>query len=186
MKGEGSEKQRLPIIAEDLGVITPEVEALRDAFNFPGMRVLQFAFVADTKSAYLPHNYVPNCVAYSGTHDNNTTVGWFNSLDAETRRQVLRYTGTDGSQIQWDMIRLLMMSVADTIVVTLQDALGLGEEARMNLPGRPDGNWQWRCRPEMLSPSLARRLREMAETYGRAEPPAGATFPAPASPPPSR
>ena len=174
VKGEGGERQRLPIIAEDLGVITPEVEALRDAFSFPGMRVLQFAFVADTKSAYLPHNYVPNCVAYSGTHDNNTTVGWFNSLDAETRHQVLRYTGTDGSQIQWDMIRLLMMSVADTIVVTLQDALGLGEDARMNLPGRPDGNWQWRCRPDMLNPSLARRLREMAETYGRAEPAAKA------------
>ena len=163
-KGEGS---GLPILAEDLGLITPEVEALRDAFHFPGMRVLQFAFVADTKSSYLPHNYIPSCVAYSGTHDNNTTVGWFRSLDDRTRKQVLTYTGTDGSQIQWDMARLLMMSVADTIVVTMQDALGLGEEARMNLPGRPDGNWQWRLRPDQLTHDLAARLCEMAEAYGR-------------------
>lgn len=158
---------RLPIIAEDLGVITPEVEALRDQFSFPGMRVLQFAFTADTKSAYLPHNYIPNCVAYSGTHDNNTTVGWFRSLDAPTRARVLRYTGTDGSQIHWDMMRLLMLSVANSVLVTLQDVLGLGEEARMNLPGRPDGNWHWRFTPEMLDGRLAHRLSGMAEAYGR-------------------
>ncbi|MCS7061148.1 MAG: 4-alpha-glucanotransferase [Anaerolineae bacterium] len=158
---------RLPIIAEDLGVITPEVEALRDTFGFPGMRVLQFAFVADTKSAYLPHNYIRNCVAYSGTHDNNTTVGWFNSLDERTRKQVLSYTGTDGRQIHWALARLLMMSVADTIVLTMQDVLGLGEEARMNLPGRPDGNWQWRLLPGQLTDELAGRLREMAVAYGR-------------------
>ncbi len=161
---------RLPIIAEDLGVITPEVEALRDAFHFPGMRVLQFAFVADTRSSYLPHNYVRNCVAYSGTHDNNTTVGWFNSLDAPTRKQVLSYTGTDGRQIHWDMARLLMMSVADTIVLTAQDVLGLDEAARMNLPGRPHGNWQWRLLPGQLTEDLAGRLREMALTYGRFDP----------------
>lgn len=160
---------RLPIIAEDLGVITPEVEALRDAFHFPGMRVLQFAFVADASSSYLPHNYIRNCVAYSGTHDNNTTVGWFNSLDVPTRRQVLSYTGTDGRHIHWDMARLLMMSVADTIVLTAQDILGLGEEARMNLPGRPHGNWQWRLLPGQLTKELAGRLREMTVTYGRFE-----------------
>jgi 4-alpha-glucanotransferase len=168
---------KLPIIAEDLGVITPEVEALRDAFGFPGMRVLQFAFVADTKSAYLPHNYIPNCVAYSGTHDNNTTVGWFRSLDDATRRQVLNYTGTDGSRIEWDMMRLLMMSVAEMIVVTMQDMLGLDEEARMNLPGRADGNWGWRYRPEMLTPALAERLRGMTEAYGRCAPRTGPASP---------
>jgi 4-alpha-glucanotransferase len=158
---------KLAIIAEDLGVITPEVEVLRDTFNFPGMRVLQFAFVADTKSSYLPHSYIPNCVAYSGTHDNNTTVGWFRSLDAVTRAQVLRYTGTDGSNIQWDMLRLLTMSVAGMTVVTMQDLMGLGEEARMNMPGRPDGNWGWRFTPEMLTEDILAQLKEMTETYGR-------------------
>jgi 4-alpha-glucanotransferase len=159
---------KLPIIAEDLGVITPEVEALRDTFGFPGMRVLQFAFVADTKSTYLPHNYIPNCVAYSGTHDNNTTLGWFQSLDFTPRAQVLRYTGTDGSQITWDMLRLLMMSVANMIVVTMQDLLSLGEDARMNMPGRASGNWGWRFTPDMFMPTIAERLKEMTETYGRA------------------
>ena len=165
--GEGGERTKLPIIAEDLGIITPEVEALRDAFGFPGMRVLQFAFVADTKSTYLPHSYIHNCVAYSGTHDNNTTVGWFKSLEPTPRAQVLRYTGTDGSQIQWDMIRLLMMSVAGMIVVTMQDVMGLGEEARMNMPGRAWGNWGWRYTPEMLTHEMRMRLMEMTETYGR-------------------
>ena len=158
---------KLPIIAEDLGIITPEVEALRDAFGFPGMRVLQFAFVADTKSTYLPHNYIPNCVAYSGTHDNNTTLGWFENLDAATRAQVLRYTGTSGSEPNWDMIRLLMGSVASIIVVTLQDLMSLGEPARMNLPGSQGGNWSWRYTPAMLSAGIAERLKEMTATYGR-------------------
>jgi 4-alpha-glucanotransferase len=158
---------KLPIIAEDLGVITPEVEALRDAFNFPGMRVLQFAFVADTKSTYLPHSYIPNCVAYSGTHDNNTTVGWFRSLDPAPLAQVLRYTGTDGSHIQWDMLRLLMMSVAGMTVVTMQDLMGLGEEARMNMPGRAGGNWGWRFTPDMLRADILAQLKQMTEAYGR-------------------
>lgn len=157
----------VPIIAEDLGIITPPVEALRDAFGFPGMRVLQFAFVADTKSTYLPHMYIPNTVAYSGTHDNNTTIGWFKSLDAEPRAQVLRYTGTDGSQIHWDMIRLLMMSVAGMTVATMQDLMGLGEEARMNMPGRANGNWGWRFTPEMLTDAIKKQLKDMTVAYGR-------------------
>ncbi len=158
---------KLAIIAEDLGIITPEVEALRDTFGFPGMRVLQFAFVADTKSTYLPHNYIPNCVAYSGTHDNNTTVGWFRSLDAPTRAQVLCYTGTDGSCIHWDMIRLLMMSVAGMTIVTMQDLMGLDANSRMNLPGRPDGNWGWRYTPAMLTDEIRAQLAEMTAAYGR-------------------
>ncbi|MCL4506586.1 MAG: 4-alpha-glucanotransferase [Chloroflexi bacterium] len=158
---------KLAIIAEDLGIITPEVEALRDTFEFPGMRVLQFAFVADTKSTYLPHNYIPNCVAYSGTHDNNTTVGWFESLDPATRAQVLRYTGADGSQIHWDMIRLLMMSVAGMTVATMQDLMGLDERSRMNMPGRPDGNWGWRYTPDMLTDAIKSQLAEMTAAYGR-------------------
>ncbi len=155
------------IIAEDLGVITPEVEALRDAFGYPGMRVLQFAFVADTKSGFLPHNYIQNCVAYSGTHDNNTTLGWFKSLDPEPRAQVLRYTGTTGSQIHWDMIRLLMMSVSNMTVATMQDLMGLDEPARMNMPGRPNGNWGWRYTPDMLTSDIKTQLREMTVAYGR-------------------
>ena len=158
---------KLAIIAEDLGIITPEVEALRDTFGFTGMRVLQFAFVADTKSTYLPHNYISNCVAYSGTHDNNTTVGWFESLDAATRAQVLRYTGTDGSQIHWDMIRLLMMSVAEMTVATMQDLMGLDERSRMNMPGRPDGNWGWRYTPDMLTDAIRKQLADMTAAYGR-------------------
>jgi 4-alpha-glucanotransferase len=157
----------LPIIAEDLGVITPEVEALRDGLGFPGMRVLQFAFVADTASNFLPHNYVRNTVAYAGTHDNDTTVGWFEKLEPEPRTQVLAYTGTDGKEIHWDLIRLLMMSVADTTVATLQDVMGLGSEARMNYPGRAGGNWNWRFTWDMLSNETKTRLKEMTATYGR-------------------
>lgn len=157
----------LPIIAEDLGIITPEVEALRDAFGFPGMRVLQFAFVADTSSNFLPHNYVRNTVAYAGTHDNDTTAGWFDKLDAPTREQVLAYTGTDGKAIHWELIRLLQMSVADTVIVTLQDWLGLGSEARMNFPGKADGNWTWRFTWDQLGDDLVARLKQMTSTYGR-------------------
>jgi len=157
----------LPIIAEDLGVITPEVQVLRDSLGFPGMRVLHFAFVADTSSDFLPHNYGRNTVAYAGTHDNDTTVGWFEKLEPSVRQQVLDYTGTDGHEIQWDLIRLLEMSVADTVVLTWQDVLGLGSEARMNFPGRADGNWYWRFTWDMVTDNHKARLRKMAETYGR-------------------
>ncbi len=157
----------LPIIAEDLGIITPEVKALRDGLGFPGMRVLQFAFVADTSSDFLPHNYAPNTVAYAGTHDNDTTIGWFEKLDPPVRQQVLDYTGSAGTEIQWDLIRLLQMSVADTIVITLQDLLGLNSEARMNFPGRAEGNWFWRFTWDMLTNDLKSRLKKMTTTYGR-------------------
>ncbi len=157
----------LPIIAEDLGVITPEVKALRDGLGFPGMRVLQFAFVADTSSDFLPHNYVRNTVAYAGTHDNDTTVGWWEKLEPTVRQQVLDYTGSTGQEIHWDLIRLLMMSVADTAIVTLQDVMGLGSDARMNYPGRADGNWYWRFTWDMFTDDLKARLKKMVATYGR-------------------
>ncbi|MFN3704384.1 MAG: 4-alpha-glucanotransferase [Thermoflexales bacterium] len=157
----------LPIIAEDLGIITDAVRALRDALGFPGMRVLHFAFVADASSEFLPHNYVRNTVAYLGTHDNDTTIGWFEKLDAQTRQHVLDYTGTAGREIHWELIRLLMMSVADLVIFTLQDVLGLGSEARMNFPGRADGNWQWRFTWEMMTPEVSARLCKLARTYGR-------------------
>ncbi len=160
----------LPIIAEDLGVITPEVEALRDNSGLPGMRVLQFAFVADTASAFLPHNYIPHTVAYVGTHDNDTTVGWWNQLDEPTRDQVRAYVALanpDGSQIHWDMIRALLASVANTTIVTLQDVLGLDSNARMNFPGRGDGNWYWRFGWEQLTPEIRQRLAQLTHIYGR-------------------
>lgn len=169
----------LPIIAEDLGVITPEVEALRDQFAFPGMRVLQFAFGEDPKGIdYQPHNYIRNCVVYTGTHDNDTAVGWFSSEAGEgtTRGQkeidveralTLRYTGTDGHEIHWDLIRLALASVADTAVFPLQDLLGLGTEARMNMPGTATGNWGWRFPWDMLTSEAEQRLLELTATFGR-------------------
>jgi 4-alpha-glucanotransferase len=169
---KSGKRATLPIIAEDLGVITPEVEALRDGFHLPGMRVLQFAFVADTSSNFLPHNYTRNCVAYVGTHDNDTTVGWWRKLESASRQQVLDYLGkasaTDAdASIHWDMARLLMMSVADTTVLTLQDVLGLDSAARMNMPGKPDGNWAWRVNMADLTPAISDKLANMAVTYGR-------------------
>jgi 4-alpha-glucanotransferase len=169
----------LPIIAEDLGVITPEVDALRDELGLPGMRVLQFAFGADPKADdYKPHNYSRNCVVYTGTHDNNTTIGWLREIDADDNTQTreekeaetrlaLKYAGTDGHQINWDFIRLALMSVADTVITPMQDILGLGSEARMNLPGTTEGNWCWRFLPEMLTDEIKGRLKELTAVYGR-------------------
>ena len=175
VKGPGAELFRaveralgkLPIIAEDLGVITPEVVALRDQFEFPGMRILQFAFASDAHDSFLPHNYVPNCVVYTGTHDNDTTWGWFKACTAQEREAVLAYLGSDGRDISWDMLRWLFASVADTAIVPLQDVLSLGTEARMNYPSRLGGNWSWRLQPEALTPTLTNRLRKITEIYGR-------------------
>jgi 4-alpha-glucanotransferase len=167
---------KLPLIVEDLGVITSDVEQLRDKFEFPGMKILQFAFGGDAQNGYLPHNYQPNCVAYTGTHDNDTTVGWWRSLpgpkkpDREhdrVRRFCLRYLGTDGREIHWDMIRAIWGSVADTAIAPAQDLLGLGTEGRMNLPASTKGNWFWRLGGSELSDDISARLRELTETYGR-------------------
>jgi 4-alpha-glucanotransferase len=165
----GAALGRLPIIAEDLGLITPDVEALRDRFNFPGMKVLQFAFGAGADQPYLPHNYTPHCVVYTGTHDNDTTAGWWhNSATPKERTHVQLYLGRDGSDISWDFIRLALASVAETAIIPLQDVLGLGSEARMNTPGRAGGNWSWRYTPELLSPQVAERLATLTQLYGRA------------------
>lgn len=168
----------LPIIAEDLGVITPEVVSLRDDFGFPGMRILQFAFSSDASNNDLPHNYRHNVAAYTGTHDNDTAVGWFQSdagenstrtsLDIEHERKFcLNYLNTEGEEIHWDFIRAVLSSVADTAIVPLQDLLGLDTEARMNLPNSSEGNWTWRCDGALLTPVIADRLRGLTETYGR-------------------
>jgi 4-alpha-glucanotransferase len=160
----------LPIIAEDLGLITPEVEELRDQFNLPGMRVLHFAFGDDAKNPYLPHNYSnPNTVVYTGTHDNDTTIGWFESLEDWERERVQSYLGRDGSDIAWSLMRAAYASVADMAVVPLQDILRLGTEARMNVPGVTGGNWAWRYRDEMLNSGLAEGLYFFSEIYGRIE-----------------
>jgi 4-alpha-glucanotransferase len=159
----------LPIIAEDLGVITPEVEKLRDDFNLPGMKVLHFAFGDTATNPYLPHNYSnPNVVVYTGTHDNDTTIGWFDSLADWEREAVQRYLGRDGSDISWSMMREAMASTADMAVVPLQDVLRLGSEARMNVPGLTGNNWAWRFQEEALAdPGLAMGLYSLTETYGR-------------------
>ena len=169
----------IPIIAEDLGVITPEVDRLREQFGFMGMRVLQFAFGNDPKADdYKPHNYPRNCVVYTGTHDNDTTVGWFRDTNPESttqsikerkaeRQEALKYLGTDGHEINWDFIRLALQSVAKMAVTPLQDVLGLGSEARMNIPGTASGNWRWRFSWDMITSEMKNRLLEMTRSSGR-------------------
>ncbi|MHB1133164.1 MAG: 4-alpha-glucanotransferase [Chloroflexota bacterium] len=163
----GEQLGSLPIIVEDLGLITPDVSALRDELGYPGMTVLQFAFGDDARNPYLPHNYRANCVAYTGTHDNETTRGWFASQPDQIRHRVRLYLGRDGSDIAWDFIRLAWSSVANDAIAPLQDVLDLGNEARMNYPGRSAGNWGWRVTADQLRPEIAARLRDLTATYGR-------------------
>lgn len=158
----------LPIIAEDLGIITSDVEALRDAFDLPGMRILQFAFGGDAGHAYLPHHYVPRCVAYTGTHDNDTAVGWWRDTTPRARAFAQHYLGTDGHAIQWSLMRALSASVANWVIYPMQDVLGLDNAARMNLPGVAEGNWTWRFTWCQLEDWHARVLREMSAAHGRA------------------
>lgn len=171
------------LIAEDLGLISPDVIHVMNRFGLPGMRVIQFAFAEDdAQSPHLPHNYVPNCLAFTGTHDNNTLRGWFDEeITPEERERVFLYLGRQvcGEELPRELIRLLMMSVAKTVIVQAQDILGLGSEARMNLPSTCQGNWTWRLMPDQLSPSHAQMLSEMSARYGRAsgQQPAPAAFP---------
>lgn len=157
----------LPIIAEDLGVITDDVLALREQFQLPGMRVLQFAFGGGEDNPFLPHNYVANCVAYTGTHDNSTTVGWWEALPQHERENVMRYLNTDGRDINWAMIAALQASIANTVVFPLQDVMGLNDEHRMNFPGKLEGNWSWRFRWDDLKPEDAVRLHNLTQESGR-------------------
>jgi 4-alpha-glucanotransferase len=162
---------KLPFIAEDLGYITPEVHQLRDRWGFPGMRVLQFAFGDQSReNPHKPYNFIRNCVAYTGTHDNDTTAGWFSEQNEQSRDErdsALKYMGSDGREPVGDLIRLLLSSVADTVIVPMQDYLGLGTEARMNVPATSGHNWNWRMREDQLRPGLAEKLRELNRTYGR-------------------
>ncbi|MCX7846694.1 MAG: 4-alpha-glucanotransferase [bacterium] len=175
----------VPLIAEDLGVITPEVEALRDKYGFPGMKILQFGFGGDAQNEFLPHNYPRHCVVYTGSHDNDTSLGWYRSADEKTRDHVRRYFMCDGSDISWVMIRAALASVAELAIIPLQDVLSLDSTARMNFPGRPEGNWQWRYVPEQLTSSVASRLRELTELYGRISTSTSEPQPTPSSSNPS-
>ncbi len=159
----------LPIVAEDLGVITPAVEALRDDFHFPGMKVLHFAFDSDSGNGFLPFNYYDrNALVYTGTHDNDTTVGWFNQRSPEEQKRVTDYLGCICNEgIHWSLIRLALASVANIAIFPLQDVMGLGNDARMNLPGTAEGNWGWRYQPEMLHPWLSEHLGWLTALHGR-------------------
>ena len=158
------------LIAEDLGTLTPEVLALREATGLPGMAVLQFAFGGGADNFYLPHNQRANCVVYPGTHDNDTTTGWYATADEKTRDHVRRYLRVSGQDISGDFLRTAYASVCALAIIPLQDLLGLGSTARFNSPGKPEGNWSWRFRSEQLTTLLARSgpyLRELAELYRR-------------------
>ena len=159
----------LPIIAEDLGLITPDVLALRDQFNLPGMRVLQFAFGDGDANHFLPHHYVANTVAYTGTHDNDTTIGWWPALPEHEKAFARQYLGIgdDGEAINWVMMRALSKSAASTVIFPMQDVLGLSSEHRMNFPGHPSGNWEWRFTWDMVKPEHALGLSAMSMENGR-------------------
>jgi 4-alpha-glucanotransferase len=160
------------LIAEDLGLLTPATIALREATGLPGMAVLQFAFGGGSDNLYLPHNHAPNCVVYPGTHDNDTTLGWYAATDEKTRDHVRRYLRISGQEIGWDFIRVAYESTASLAVIALQDLLSLGSAARFNTPGRSQGNWTWRYRPEQLRrlcDQSASYLRELGTLYGRDE-----------------
>ncbi|HBA90041.1 MAG TPA: 4-alpha-glucanotransferase [Geobacter sp.] len=158
---------RLPIIAEDLGVITAEVEALREQFGFPGMKILQFAFGSGPENPYLPHNHVRSCVVYTGTHDNDTTAGWFETLKVKEQKNVLAYFDRDGDDIVWQMVKCALSSVADYAIIPMQDLMELPSTGRMNIPGVAGGNWSWRCSADAFSAKLASKLARATEIYGR-------------------
>ena len=156
------------IIAEDLGIITPSVTALREEIGLPGMRILQFAFDGHTDNLYLPHNFLPNTVVYTGTHDNDTTRGWWDSLTPHEQEYVRRYLGISGEAIYWDMIRTASVSVAERSIIPMQDVLGLDSSCRMNQPGQAEGSWEWRLDWHLVEPWHAERLAELTRLHGRA------------------
>ena len=157
----------MPIIAEDLGQIEDSVIELRDKYGFPGMKILQFAFENPNENHFLPHNHIPNCVCYTGTHDNDTTLGWYRNCFEASRDKLRRYFSTDGNDICWVMIRAVFGSVADMAIIPMQDVLELDSWARFNKPGEPAGNWAWRYKDEALTDHLSARLYETAKMYGR-------------------
>ncbi len=157
----------LPLVAEDLGFITPDVEQLLKEFNLPGMKVLQFAFNSDAYNPYLPHNHCQHSVVYTGTHDNDTTLGWFNKLDQVTKQHCLQYLNYPVQAMPWPLIHSALASVAKVAIIPMQDILSLDSACRMNTPGTSDGNWHWRMRWSDVPSSLPSKLRSLNELYGR-------------------
>jgi len=157
----------VPIIAEDLGFMTPEVHALRDTLGFPGMKILQFAFEPEEENCDYPHTYPQNSVVYTGTHDNDTCAGWIHAARPEAVKRALRYIGGGAGNFAWNMIRTAWASPACMAITPVQDLLGLGSEARMNFPGRKDGWWTWRLKEGALTPALARKLKALNLRYFR-------------------
>ena len=158
----------LPIFAEDLGVITPEVEWLRDMFHFPGMRILQFGFECLEDGSYLPHNFTTtNCICYTGTHDNDTTTGWYRTISEECRDKIRRYGNTDGGRISLDFIRFCLGSIAKYAIFPIQDLFEMGSETRMNTPGMPSDNWGFRYEAKELTPERASWLLQTTKLFGR-------------------
>ena len=165
MKQKLGEKE---IIAEDLGYLTKSVLRLVKRTGFPGMKVLQFAFESDADNTYLPHNYTSNAVVYTGTHDNDTTRGWYIASDEKHLEFINKYADIHCSQTAtWNLIRLAMQSVADTAIIPIQDYLDIGSDGRINTPSTLGGNWSWRLLPEELTDDLAARMKEFAQIYGR-------------------
>lgn len=157
----------IPIIAEDLGVITPDVVALRRKFGLPGMRILHFAFGSGSGNTFLPHNHEPDTVVYTGTHDNDTTLGWWNNANEFERNHLRDYLGTEAKEVHWDLIKAACASVADTAIHPLQDVLGLGASSRMNFPGKSEGYWEWRFSWEQVKPQHAQRLAHLCRIFRR-------------------
>ncbi len=157
----------LPIFAEDLGIITPEVEKLRDDFNFPGMKILQFAFDSEADSTFLPHHYTRNSICYTGTHDNDTTCGWFATVSDKAKDKMKLYLNSDLAEINWDFIRCALGSASRYAIVPVQDLLSTDTTGRMNMPGRPAGNWQWRFTEGALNDDIAERLLGYTKIFAR-------------------
>ena len=157
----------LPVVAEDLGLITPAVHRLREQFGLPGMRILQFAFDGGADNPYLPHNHELNTVVYTGTHDNDTTLAWFGGLPAEQQCSVLEYLGHPGEPMPWPLMRAALASVARLAILPMQDVLQLGSGHRMNMPGSTAENWQWRFDWSDVPTDLAGRMRQLMRVYGR-------------------
>ena len=157
----------LPVIAEDLGFLTEKVYKLLEKSGFPGMKVLQFAFDSGSKNAYLPHNYNKNCVVYTGTHDNDTIKGWLETVSDNTLEYAKKYLNSKDDDLRKPLIISAMSSVADTCILTMQDLIGLGNDARMNTPSTLGGNWSWRAKPDYITEDIKKMLLDLTEIYGR-------------------
>lgn len=157
----------LPIVVEDLGIITKEVDDLREQFGWPGMKILQFAFDGNSENPYLPHNHIQNSVVYSGTHDNDTTLSWYEDLPENTKEEINNYLGSSAEPVPWSIIECAFRSVANWAIVPMQDILSLGKDNRMNVPGVPQGNWSWQFRWDQVDENLSSKIKTMIVQFER-------------------